>query len=141
MKPPPAGCLAAAGGVATATCVEAALVGSIIGRQSSLSLVAACSYRLFFALPFFSSKQVIFSSDRKCEVAVVDAYKGPEKAALKIEDHTDAKTSRYRYLTYADVSLIVCSSGRLSSQNLCCTLQNSAKEWLSGEQFKRFVEE
>ena len=28
------------------------------------------------------------------KVAVVDTYKGPEKASLKIMDHEDAKTSR-----------------------------------------------
>jgi hypothetical protein len=45
----------------------------------------------------------VYANLLNAQVAVVDAYKGPEKAALKIEDHTDAKTSRSEELRFDSV--------------------------------------
>merc|ERR1719439_562154 len=45
----------------------------------------------------------VYANLLNAQVAVVDAYKGPEKAALKIEDHSDAKTSRSDELRFDSV--------------------------------------
>jgi hypothetical protein len=45
----------------------------------------------------------VYANLLNAQVAVVDAYKGPEKSTLKIEDHSDAKTSRSEELRFDSV--------------------------------------
>jgi hypothetical protein len=45
----------------------------------------------------------VYSNLLNAQVAVVDTYKGPEKASLKIMDHDDAKTSRSEELRFDSV--------------------------------------
>jgi hypothetical protein len=45
----------------------------------------------------------VYANLLNAQVAVVDTYKGPEKATLKIADHTDSKTSRSEELRFDSV--------------------------------------
>jgi hypothetical protein len=45
----------------------------------------------------------VYANLLNAQVAVVDAYKGPEKATLKINDHEEAKTSRSEELRFDSV--------------------------------------
>merc|ERR1719454_66947 len=45
----------------------------------------------------------VYANLLNAQVAVVDTYKGPDKASLKIEDHDDAKTSRSEELRFDSV--------------------------------------
>jgi len=45
----------------------------------------------------------VYANLLNAQVAVVDAYKGPDKASLKIEDHDEAKTSRSEELRFDSV--------------------------------------
>jgi hypothetical protein len=45
----------------------------------------------------------VYANLLNAQVAVVDTYKGPDKASLKIEDHNDAKTSRSEELRFDSV--------------------------------------
>merc|ERR1719262_2032296 len=45
----------------------------------------------------------VYSNLLNAQVAVVDTYKGPEKASLKIQDHEEAKTSRQEELRFDSV--------------------------------------
>jgi len=45
----------------------------------------------------------VYSNLLNAQVAVVDTYKGPDKATLKIQDHDEAKTSRSEELRFDSV--------------------------------------
>merc|ERR1719428_1909259 len=45
----------------------------------------------------------VYANLLNAQVAIVDTFKGPEKAKLKIEDHGDAKTSRSEELRFDSV--------------------------------------
>jgi len=45
----------------------------------------------------------VYSNLLNAQVAIVDTYKGPEKASLKIVDHAEAKTSRSEELRFDSV--------------------------------------
>merc|ERR1719271_614676 len=56
----------------------------------------------------------VYANLLNAQVAVVDAYKGPDKASLKIEDHSDAKTSRSEDLRFD--SVVAVNPGRYNVQ-------------------------
>merc|ERR1719183_1685405 len=66
----------------------------------------------------------VYANLLNAQVAVVDTYKGPERATLKISDHEDAKTSRMEELRFD--SVVAVNPGKYD-----CSLQTAEGETLA----------